>query len=412
MTLSRLRVLSGIVILLSALVSARAAGAASPIQPIQVTGLVLTPDGGHGIAGARMELLPAWEGYAEGVRRLREGAEPAPLATARTNGEGYFELAAPEAGAYRVRVRAEGYVTEEHPLIPLVEDTALPPTLLQRAETVVVRVTSEADRPLSGVILRAQPEQREFPFLRTDTWHFADRVGVTGPGGTLTLTRAAGERLRLVAVSPADLGRSALLEPAGKAVRLAASRTSRLEVHGVDGKPAAEALVRWSSRPVGLTGPDGRLDLALPPGTSRSRSRGGTAAGPRWQPPSPSAWSRRGRSPAKSFKNGPGVERRGLDGGPRLLGPPVRTDAGRRLPAHPRPPGRGGGPGGGRRLPAHAGGNARRLRSPAEPLHRCLRWSWPPAWPAGCGGGRGGAPGRRSSDRDLLAPDGQAFALK
>jgi len=103
-------------------------GLPAAAAPIHVRGQVVV--GNRGFPGARVELLAAWGGYAEAVRRLRGEADPPPLATVRSNAEGFFEIAAPQAGAYRLRMRADGYLALEHPLIPLIEDTDLEPTHL------------------------------------------------------------------------------------------------------------------------------------------------------------------------------------------------------------------------------------------------------------------------------------------
>src|SRR6476661_470019 len=100
-------------------------------QPVQVTGRVFK-DGGQGLSGARVEILPAHEDPAESVRRLREGGGPAPLATALTDADGFFRIAA-RSGGFRVEIRADGYLPMENRFVPLVEDTDLPPVQLYPA---------------------------------------------------------------------------------------------------------------------------------------------------------------------------------------------------------------------------------------------------------------------------------------
>ncbi|HEX4960481.1 MAG TPA: carboxypeptidase regulatory-like domain-containing protein [Thermoanaerobaculia bacterium] len=172
-------------------------------QPIRVSGRVMAPNGRDGLPGARVELRQAWEGYAEAVRRLRGETVP-PLATARADAEGFFEIAAPETGAYRLRASADGYVSVEHPLIPLMEDTDLEPAWLQSA--------------------------------KSPDWPDEIRLGAF-----------RGWR-------PADDG------------ALETGARLRLEVRGGDGKPVPDALVRQRSSPASLTGPDGRVEVALPAG--------------------------------------------------------------------------------------------------------------------------------------------------
>ncbi|MFL6262254.1 MAG: carboxypeptidase regulatory-like domain-containing protein [Thermoanaerobaculia bacterium] len=82
-------------------------------EPIHVTGRVLIPaEPPQGLAGARVELLPQ--------------TGETPILTAKSDAAGLFELVAPESGCFRVRVRAEGYLNVENPLLPLVEGTDLP----------------------------------------------------------------------------------------------------------------------------------------------------------------------------------------------------------------------------------------------------------------------------------------------
>ena len=83
-------------------------------EPIRITGRIEPA----GAAGARAELhsYPASQGAA--------------LATARPAADGSFVLTAPESGFYRVIVRADGRPELEHPLVPLVDETELPPVRL------------------------------------------------------------------------------------------------------------------------------------------------------------------------------------------------------------------------------------------------------------------------------------------
>jgi protocatechuate 3,4-dioxygenase beta subunit len=85
-------------------------------EPIHISGRVqnlaetVIP---QGIPGARVELLPQ--------------TGETPVATAKADAAGFFELAAPESGCFRVRMRAEGYLNVEAPFLALAEDTDLMP---------------------------------------------------------------------------------------------------------------------------------------------------------------------------------------------------------------------------------------------------------------------------------------------
>jgi protocatechuate 3,4-dioxygenase beta subunit len=89
--------------------------AALAAEPIHISGRVqvASEETTPGLAGARVELLP----------QTGEAA----VATTKTDAAGFFELAAPESGCFRVRVRAPGYLDVENPFLPLVEDAGLPP---------------------------------------------------------------------------------------------------------------------------------------------------------------------------------------------------------------------------------------------------------------------------------------------
>ncbi|HEX4960486.1 MAG TPA: carboxypeptidase regulatory-like domain-containing protein [Thermoanaerobaculia bacterium] len=306
--------------------------AALAAQPVRVSGHVWAPDDSRGMAGARVELLPAWEKYEDGVRRLQGGSEPSPLATARTDAEGFYELNAPEAGAYRLRVRLDGYLAMEHPLVPLFEDADLPALLLTPAEPFEVRLVSGEGKPLAGVAVQVTKDGED-P-AQHQGWRFAERGGVTAPDGRLPLSRSRREALKLVAVSPAFLGQSAKLGEKPQPVRLLpAPAGGQVEVKTRDGKPVPGALVRWRSWPVGTTGADGRLALAFPAGDEplvvESRD-GGSAQGTappgkasilslRLEPPRIVTGQAVQKAPAKPV---PGAL---VWTGDRLLGPPVRA---------------------------------------------------------------------------------------
>jgi protocatechuate 3,4-dioxygenase beta subunit len=81
--------------------------------PIHVSGRVQIPaETVQGLAGARVELFPQ--------------TGDVPVAAAKSDAGGFFELAAPESGCFRLQVRAQGYVSVERPFLLLVEDTDLP----------------------------------------------------------------------------------------------------------------------------------------------------------------------------------------------------------------------------------------------------------------------------------------------
>lgn len=188
--------------------------------PIRVMGRVLDETEEAGVAGARVELFPAYQG----------STPPAPLASARTDAEGFFEIAAPEDGCFRLVVRAEGYATMEHPLAPLVEDRQLPTVSLLPSK--LFKVTGE------DTLWRA--------------------LGSDHPGGW----RPAG-RLASKNETPKAPVASTTARP------VPPRRISGKVTSSASGKPVAGALV-WSgwppvSPPV-RANEEGRFQLEVPPG--------------------------------------------------------------------------------------------------------------------------------------------------
>ena len=99
---------------------------------------------------------------------------------------------------------------------------------------------------------------------RQPGWHPAERRGVTGPDGRLTLPSWKLEALHVYVTDPLYLSRVAA-EVHGDSVTVRPeSRPRTVEVLGAQGEPVAGALVRWWTWPVGVTGPDGRLSVSLP----------------------------------------------------------------------------------------------------------------------------------------------------
>ena len=134
--------------------------------PIRVTGRVANWDQESGIAGARVELFPAYGS------RLTEKTK-APLASTRTDTEGFFEIAAPEDDCFRLVVRAEGYVAMEHPLAPLVEDRQLS----------TVNLVPSRDQPVEDAEARI-PSRRVLGSDRPWGWRLADQKDITGPAAS------------------------------------------------------------------------------------------------------------------------------------------------------------------------------------------------------------------------------------
>src|SRR4029077_1856700 len=80
-----------------------------PAEPIRVSGRVMAA--GPKLIEGQVELFP------------QRGT--APVATAKTDAAGFFELTVPESGCFRARVQAPGYATLEKSFLPVAEETEL-----------------------------------------------------------------------------------------------------------------------------------------------------------------------------------------------------------------------------------------------------------------------------------------------
>ncbi len=134
-------------------------------EPIHVSGRVQIPaETVQGVSGALVELLPQ--------------AGEAPIATTKTDAAGFFELAVPESGCFRVRMRAAGYLTVENPFLPLVGDTDLPRVPAFSASD--PRVQGIVGQTFDGWVFGAQaspavpPPQSGFRLVRGNVSNFKD----------------------------------------------------------------------------------------------------------------------------------------------------------------------------------------------------------------------------------------------
>ncbi|MEM9596877.1 MAG: carboxypeptidase-like regulatory domain-containing protein, partial [Acidobacteriota bacterium] len=166
-----------------------------------VTGQVLG-SGGVPLAGVTVRFAPLASAY--GVESaLWEGREPEPpLAEGRTDVAGRFAWEG-MPGMFRVTVLAEGFVPMTFPVLPLVDDLALPPVVLHPAETARVETVDAAGRPLRGIGVMARSADRSlFEQPEKSAWRPAPRRGWTDAAGVLDLVRGRGERLDLFAHAP------------------------------------------------------------------------------------------------------------------------------------------------------------------------------------------------------------------
>ncbi|MFL6194328.1 MAG: carboxypeptidase regulatory-like domain-containing protein [Thermoanaerobaculia bacterium] len=231
---------------------------------IPVTGRVLGPDG-KPVPQARVSLLPLRSLVEAGKGELAGRIEAEAVVAVSPDASGAFRLEAPDAGMWRVKVEAPGFVPLAAAFVPLVEETDLPDAQLQPDAGLQVKVTDPQGKPAAGVRVRAEDSRRGGLL---DIWRTPVRLAVTDANGTASLPRAKEESLRLLAAGPGSrVAERENVREAAVSLRLAAGRERRLQVRDAQGKPAAGALVtlqasRW---PAGLTSETGTLDLAAPP---------------------------------------------------------------------------------------------------------------------------------------------------
>jgi hypothetical protein len=215
-------------------------------------------------APARAELYPLFRDYTEAEKLLPGAPPPQPLATANVNADGTFELAAPETGAYRIVLRADGFLTVEHSILPLVESTALPGVELARAEPLILRLRDEEGGPLQGVEVRATCSEQ-----RTSSkagWKRTDRAGGTAAKGEAILQRGPAEACDLYLLHPEYLGLAAqgVASSSVLELRLKRRRLERfLAGHSISGLGAG-AIVSFGSWPAAKVGVSGFWLAAAP----------------------------------------------------------------------------------------------------------------------------------------------------
>lgn len=236
---------------------------------IAVSGRATTARG-EAVPGATARLLPLVD-----PTDLTTTDSPRALATATADARGWFRLEAGEPGLYLLRLEAAGLAPMEHPLLPLVEDVVLPPAALAADAGLGVRVVDVDGAPVAGArvagIATALPAEVG--------WRRAAGSGLTGPDGTLRLSRAAGDRLTVRAFrdgfgeSPAiGLGpgeEAPLLRLCAVPAREAATATTAAPLAGRvvaagSGEPVPGAVV-WPVEAPWLavrSGADGRFRLA------------------------------------------------------------------------------------------------------------------------------------------------------
>lgn len=176
-----------------------------------------------------------------------------PRARTTTNSDGRFRLSAPEAGMYRIAVRAPGAPPMERTLLPLLSDVALPPLRLAPADVVRVRILGADGKPRAGI--------------RVGGWRrgTSPTFGLSDESGVIVLSKERGEALQIAAMGGGH-AESRLTRTEGGAVdvRLAAGCPRRLIVRDANGQPVAGVSVANDLWALGTTDADGAFTAVVP----------------------------------------------------------------------------------------------------------------------------------------------------
>jgi hypothetical protein len=195
---------------------------------------------------------------AKAAVELFAARNPEPLTHTATAADGRFALVAPEAGMYRVVVRAAGALPMEAKLLPLLAPAELPPLRLIPDEPLRVRILG-SDGPQANAPVAAKGLQR----LTMNGWQVAERTAASDASGTLSLPRAKGESLELTTFGGSWFDVRTTRERTVD-VRRDGNCTRLLLVRGADGQPVSGAAVSVEPFRVGSTNDEGTLTIGLP----------------------------------------------------------------------------------------------------------------------------------------------------
>src|SRR5688572_17346305 len=128
-------------------------------ETLEVRGRVLTA--AQPLPKARVALSRLTTERDRALAELRGEPEPPPAAEAVSDEQGEFLVVAPEAGMWRLTIRAPGFVSVERRLAPLLEPIDLSDARLDRDAGLRVSVTDSSGNPVAGAWVEAVPPGRE-----------------------------------------------------------------------------------------------------------------------------------------------------------------------------------------------------------------------------------------------------------
>ena len=226
---------------------------------IPVLGTVLGP-GGEAISKAEVRLEPIPPTYERAVLRLAGKAGPEPVGRTRTGVDGTFQIAAPEAGMWKVVVSAPGMLSAEHRLIPLVEETVLPAVEMTPAADLEVRLVDAQGKPRPGAVGAYTLG------IRGDSWRPQLRLAVAGEDGVAHLPLGRDERIHLEVLADGHpLVVYEVIDESSVTIDLPVGVAGTVRIIDQQKRSLAAAVAFQGSAllPLGLSDEDGRLPLVL-----------------------------------------------------------------------------------------------------------------------------------------------------